>query len=100
MSQSTDIGQNPDDGISDFWISGQSLIKENCRNSRSSDDIDMKLGSVTKLYKRNKTASKKFDDDVLSEKCDLIAIFPIYGQFGAFQKPDSRCIVSTTYFGH
>ena len=100
MSQSTDIGQNPDDGISDFWISGQSLIKENCRNSRSSDDIDMKLGSVTKLYKRNKTASKKFDDDVLSEKCDLIAIFLIYGQFGAFQKPDSRCIVSTTYFVH
>ena len=26
--QSPDIGQNPDGGISDFQISGQSLIKE------------------------------------------------------------------------
>ena len=46
-------------GISDFWISGQSLIKVNYHNSRTSDDIDMKLGPVTKLDKRNKTAPKK-----------------------------------------
>ena len=45
-------------GISDLWISGQSLIKENCHNFRTSDDIDMKLGAVTKLEKRNKTTSK------------------------------------------
>ena len=32
-----------------------------------SDDVDTKLGPVTKLYKRNKTASKKFDDDVMPE---------------------------------
>ena len=57
--QSSDIGQNSDEGISDFRISGQSLIKENCHNSRTSDDIDMKLGPVTKLDKRNKTTSKK-----------------------------------------
>ena len=38
----------------------------------------MKLGPVTKLDKRNKTTSKKFDDDVISENCDVIAIFPIY----------------------
>ena len=42
----------------------------------------MKLGSVTKIDKRNKTASKKFDDDVMSVDCDVIAI---YGQFGAIQ---------------
>ena len=54
-SQSPDIGQNSDRGISDFGISGQSLITENCHNSRTSDDIVMKLGPVTKLYKRNKT---------------------------------------------
>ena len=58
-SQSLEIGQNSDGGISDFWISGQSLIKENCHNSRTSDDIDMKLGPVTKLDKRNKTTLKK-----------------------------------------
>ena len=50
--QSPDIGKNSDGGISDFWISGQSLIKENCQNARTSDDIDMKLGPVTKLNKR------------------------------------------------
>ena len=89
MRQSLDIGQNSDGGISDFRISGQSLIKENCYNSRTSDDIDMRYGSVTKLDKRNKTTSKKFDDDVMSKNCDVIVIFPIYGQFGAIRKSDS-----------
>ena len=42
-AQPPDIGQNSDGGISDFRISGQSLIKENYHNSRTSDDIDMKL---------------------------------------------------------
>ena len=50
------MGKISDEGISNFWISGQSLIKG---NSRTSDGIDMKLGSVTKLDKRNKTISKK-----------------------------------------
>ena len=59
MSQYPDIQKNSDGGISDFGISGQSLIKENCHNSRTNDDIDMKLGPVTKLEKRNKTTSKK-----------------------------------------
>ena len=57
--QSPDVGQNSDGGISDFRISGQFLIKENCHNYITSDDIDMKLGAVNKLYKRNKTTSKK-----------------------------------------
>ena len=92
-----DIRKNSDGGISDFRISGQSLIKKNCHNSRISDDIDMKLGPVTKLDKRNKTTSKKFDNDVMSENCDVIVIFSIYGQFGATWKPDSGCIVCKTY---
>ena len=33
----------------------------------------------------------------MSENCDVIAIFPIYGQFGAFWKPDSSRIVCKTY---
>ena len=52
-----------------FRISGQSLIKENCHNCRISDDIDMTLGPVTKLDKRNKATSKKFDDDAMSANC-------------------------------
>ena len=46
-------------GISKFRISGQSLIKENCHNSTTSDNIDMKLEPVTKLDMTNKTMSKK-----------------------------------------
>ena len=75
----------------------KSLIKENCHNSRTSDDIDMKLGAGTKLYKRNKTTSKRFDDDVMSKNYDITVIFSIYSQFGAIQKPDSGRRVSKTY---
>ena len=57
----------------------------------------MKLEPVTKLDKRNKTMSKKFDDDVMSENFDVIAIFPIHGQFGAILKPDSGQIVCKIY---
>ena len=65
--QSPDIGQSPNGGICNFQISGQSLIKKSCHNSRASDDIDMKLGPVTKLDKRNKATSKKIDDVFMSE---------------------------------
>ena len=77
--QSPDIGQNSDGGISDFRISGESLIKENCHNSRTSDDIDMKLGPVTKHDNRNKTSLRKFDSDVISGNCDVIVYFRIFG---------------------
>ena len=79
MPESADTGQNLDGGISDFQISGQSLIKEKCQNSWSRDDIDMKLRLVTKLDKRNKTTSKKFGDDAMSKNCDAIFIFSMYG---------------------
>ena len=59
MPQSPDIGQNSDGGISDFQISGQSFTEENCHNSRTSNDIDVKLGPATKLEK-NTATSKKF----------------------------------------
>ena len=31
------------------------------------------------------------------KNCDVIVIFPIYGQFGAIQKPDSERIACKTY---
>ena len=37
----------------------RTLIYVNCHNSRTSDDINMRLGAVTKLDERNKTMSKK-----------------------------------------
>ena len=75
--QSPDIGKNSDEDISDFRISGQSLIKVNCHNFRTSDDIDIKLGPITKPDKRNKTTSKILYGDVMSKNCDVIAIFPV-----------------------
>ena len=62
-------------GISDFWIFGQFLITENFHNSRSSNDIDSKLGPVTKLDKRNKTTSKKIDDEVMPANCVHVSSF-------------------------
>ena len=83
------LGKISDVGISDSQISGQSLIKENYNNSRTSDDINMKLGPVTKRDKRNKTTSKKFDNDAMSENCDVIVILSIYGQVGVIRMTNS-----------
>ena len=82
--QSLDIGQSTDEGISDFWISGQSFINNNCHNSTTNYDIDMKLGPATKLNKRNTTTSKKKKwrwrhDSKLWRHC----LFSNYGQFAA-----------------
>ena len=57
----------------------------------------MKLRPVTKLDKRNRTMLKKINDDVISENCDIIIIFPVYGQLGAIRKPDSGRTVFKTY---
>ena len=92
-SQSPDIEQKSDGDISDFRIYEQSLIKENCHNSKTSDHTDMKLGPVTTLDKRNKKPLKTFDDDVMPKNFDAIVIFLIYDQFGAIGKPDSGRIL-------
>ena len=68
---------------------------KNCRNSRTSNDINMKLGPVTNLYKGN-TATSKIDNDFMSANRDAIVIFPIYGQFRAIQKPISGYLVCNT----
>ena len=57
----------------------------------------MKLGPGTKLDKKNKTTSKKFDDDVMSRNFDVIVIFSIYSQFRAIWKRNSERIVCKTY---
>ena len=54
----------------------------------------MKLGPVIIIDKRNKTTSK---NDVMSVNCDVLVIFPIYGEFGTVQKPGSGRIVCKTY---
>ena len=56
----------------------------------------MKLGSVTKLDKRDKTMPEKFGDDIMSKNYDNIVIFPIFGQFGTIWKLESWRIVCET----
>ena len=48
------------------------------------NDIDMKLGSVTKLDKKKKKSQK-------------IGVFSIFGQFEALRKPDWGRLVYKTY---
>ena len=60
-------------------------MNKNCHDSRTSHDIDMKRRPATKLDKRNTATSKKFNDDVMSANCDVIAFIPIYGQFAAIR---------------
>ena len=79
LSQSPDIGQNSDGGISDFRISGQSLIKENCHNSRTNDDIDMKLGPVINLTIETKQRQK----NVSMVSCQKIVTSLSFFQFMA-----------------
>ena len=91
--QSPDIRKKSDRGISHFRISGQSLIKANCNNSRTSYDFE----TNTLTWPEKQNTLEKFDDDVMSENCDVVAIFPIYGQFGAIRKPNLGRIVCKTY---
>ena len=39
----------------------------------------MKLEPATKRDKANKTTLKKIDDDVMSQNCNVIVLFLIYG---------------------
>ena len=55
----------------------------------------MKLGPVTNFYKAN-LATSKIDNDFMSANRDVVVNFPIYGQFGAIQKPISGCLVCNT----
>ena len=88
-TQSPDVGHYSDGGVSDFVISGQSFINENCHNSRSSLDIDMKHGLVTKLDKRSKKTSEKFGDDVIPANCEVMVILRFMANLEQSRIPDA-----------
>ena len=61
-----------------FPISGllvKSLINKNCDNTWTSNNINIKLGPVTKIDKRNRSTQK---NDTASSNYDVIDIFTIY----------------------
>ena len=70
--------QATDGGISNFEISGQSLINKNVHNSGTSDDIDMILGPIITTYKAITKAQKQFDTEIVLKNCDVIVFFLIY----------------------
>ena len=81
LTQSPDIRKNSHGGITDFQISSHSFIKENCHKSRNSNDIDMKLGQITKLDTRNKTPSKNLrwrNTGKLWRHCHFPYLWPIW----------------------
>lgn len=72
LSQPLDIGRNLYRSISNSRISGQSLIKD---NYKTSNDIYMKLGPLSKLEKRNTIKLRKLDDDAILRNSESFLIF-------------------------
>ena len=69
-------------------------MNENFHNSRTSHDIDMKLGPLTKAEKSNMaTSKKKKDNDVRAADFDVIVFFTIFGQSVTIRKWDSGRMV-------
>ena len=97
LPQSADIGQTPDRGIFDFQISGQSFINENCDNSITGHDTDIKLGPVTKPNRRYMPMLKTMTMTLFQEILMSLSLFPIYGQFTAIRKPHSWGMVYKSY---
>ena len=98
--QSPDIGQNTNGGISNFLISGQCLINKNFSNSRNSSDIDIKVGPVTKLDKRNEATSKfkKKKKKLKMILCQQIVTSLSFFQFIAnLDQSRNRILVCKTY---
>ena len=57
----------------------------------------MNLGPVTELDKANTSTLKKFYDDVMLPNCDVIAFFPIYGQFATIRKIINTWSIKPTF---
>ena len=97
LSQSPGIGQNSDRGIPDFQVSGLSLMKENCHNFRTCDDIDKKLEPVTKLDKTNKTKSKK----LMMKSClKVVTSLSFSNLWPIWSNPEARCFFNSNLLSY
>ena len=97
LSQSPDIGQNSNGGISDFRISVQSFINENCHNSEAGNYIGMKLRPSNWTWKEKQSNLKKIRGWGYVSKLWRHCHFSNLWQFGAFWNSDSGRIVFKTY---
>ena len=73
-----------------FFINICNFLK-NFHDPRASNNIDIKVGLLSEIQKRNKIKPKRFDDEVILAYYDVAFIFVIYCRFGAIGKPESRC---------
>ena len=83
--------------MSDFQISGQFLIKENFWKLQSQWWYWHETWTSNETWQGKQNNIKKTDDEVMSANCDVIAMFPIYDQFGAIWKSDSGYIACKTF---
>ena len=84
--QSPDIGLNSVESISYFRISRQSLMKENCPNSISSDDIDMKLGVVPTLDSEIKRRQNNLTMTIF---CQIVTSFSFPDLWPIWSNPEA-----------
>ena len=71
-------------------MSVETLIKRSCHNLRSNSEIEMKLGQLRKIFKRNtvkllretRRYQQKSDNDILLASYDVIVIFQIFLEGG------------------
>ena len=83
-----DTDQNSDRvfSISGFLV--KSLTNKNCPNSKTSNNIDMKLGPVTNLVKKIQQRQKNLTMTSCWQMMTSLSLFQIYGQFGVIRKPN------------
>ena len=86
-------------GLSDFRISGQPLINKNCHNSKTSNDIDVKLRPVTKIDRRKTARSKQEQKiyDFMSAIVTSLLFFFIYSQFEALPVKLTFSLIASFY---
>ena len=89
------LRRNSDGGISDFRISGKSLINKNCHNSRTSDDFDMKLGLVIKTRETRQRQQKLMMTSCLQIVTSLL-FFRFIANLEQFRKTDSGRLICYT----
>ena len=63
---------------------------ENCHNSKTRNNIDMKPRALFNLETRNAIKPKRFDDDIILANYNVILVVLIYCQFG-INGPESKC---------
>ena len=71
----------------------KSLTNKHSFNYKTSNGIDMKLGPLSKLGKRNIMTSRTFDNDLIRVNYGAIFILQIFGEFASIWKPHSGRII-------